>query len=170
MDVAEMRRDMKKEGAMCQYGLCGNPHAPHTYDGKKVCSDHYEQLTEDEDAEFHSLRDVLSGISIDFGRSDPSDPEDGDNTTMTEDDHPDAERVHDPGSTEHAEIGLWRNYDQQKVGVETAEMGRQLLHPDKARQMAASLEDEFGDDARDLIDDLKRFADDVDPRKTGDSA
>lgn len=87
---------------------------------------------------------------------------------MTEDDHPDAERVHDPGSTEHAEISLWRNYRQQKVGVETAEMGRQLLHPDDARDMADSLQDEFGDDAAELVEDLRRFADDVDPRESGD--
>ena len=167
MDVAEMRRDMKKEGAICQFGLCGHPNPTKTYNGKNVCPDHYDRLTDpDDDLTFSSLRDVLKGVRI---GTDQSDPEDGDQT-MTEDDHPDTERVHDPGSTEHAEISLWRNYDQQKVGVETAEMGRQLLHPDKARDMADALQDEFGDDAAELVEDMRRFADDVDPRESGDDA
>lgn len=168
MDAAEMRRDMKKEGALCQFGLCGSPDTSKTYDGKVVCQKHYDLLTDDdEDVDFRSLRDTLREIFP--GRDSPDHPFHGMfNTDDTPDDADEPDSVPDDAE-DYAEITLWRDYERHKVGVETDELGRVLLHPDKARQMAAGMQDKFGDEAEEIVADLKRFADDVDPRKTGGS-
>jgi hypothetical protein len=164
MDVAEARRDMKKEGAICQFGLCGHPNPAKTYKGKKVCPDHYDELTDDSnDVDFRSLRDTLREIFPD--RDSPDHPF----SDMTSDTDPSDDPEAPPEDAEdYAEITLWRDYDRQKVGVETDDMGRQLLHPDKAREMAVAMQSKFGDDSEEIVADLKQFADDVDPRKTGD--
>jgi hypothetical protein len=167
MDVAEMRRDMKKEGGLCQFGLCGSPDTSKTYNGNVVCQKHYDMLTDDEDVDFRSLRDTLREIFPDrdspdhpFSDMTPNDPDPPSDDSGTGPEPPeDAE--------EYAEITLWRDYERQKVGVETDDMGRQLLHPDKARQLAISLLDRFGDDTEEIVTDLKRFADDVESRNSG---
>lgn len=168
MEVAEMRRDMKKEGAMCQFGLCANPVVPHTVDGKKVCDKHHDLLTDpDEDVEFRSLRDTLREIFPDRDSPDHPFSDMTNDTDPSDDDSTDPEPPED--AEDYEEITLWRNYEQNAVGVETDDMGRQLLHPDKARQLASSMERRFGDDAAEIVDDLKQFADDVDPRPSGGS-
>lgn len=72
-----------------------------------------------------------------------------------------------------AELSLWRNYRAGAVGIETPGRGRHLLEPERARAMADDLEaaldgGEWADiseqgerETRRMIDDLRRFADDV---------
>lgn len=61
LEVADMRRDMKREGGICQWGLCGTP-PTETIDGHALCTDHAEKYRET--GEFVSLKDVLDGVSI----------------------------------------------------------------------------------------------------------
>ena len=61
------------------------------------------------------------------------------------------------------EVGLWRNYRENKVGVEV-EGVRRLMDPDFARLMADEIEAQYRDTGAEidlLIADLRRYADDV---------
>ena len=51
MEFADYARDAKREGGMCAFGHCTNPHAPHEvpnyqgqYGGSRVCPKHAEKL------------------------------------------------------------------------------------------------------------------------------
>ena len=56
MEVNEQRRDMKKEGVICQWGICGNP-PKDTVDGMALCSEHADRYRER--GRITSLEDVL---------------------------------------------------------------------------------------------------------------
>lgn len=71
------------------------------------------------------------------------------------------------------EVTIWRDYEQGKVGVQMGQDEPRFLEPEVARDTADLLEQELADgefsqipevdlgDTRDMIDDLREFADDV---------
>lgn len=86
---------------------------------------------------------------------------------MTDNTHPfgngnDTDESHD----NRPEITLWRNYERHRVGVNINNQGRELLDPDKARQLASAMQHEFGDDVAEIATTLTQYADDVDPRRS----
>lgn len=67
------------------------------------------------------------------------------------------------------QMTLWRNYDENAVGLAMPGQPPQLLSPEDAREMADAMErdisedvlDADGADHRNFIRDLRQYADDV---------
>jgi len=122
--------------------------------------------------EARALADDIEAEAAEFGL----DQTDTDSNTMTPDTNTDTDNTEDEDV--QSEVSLWRNYNQQKVGIQIAHGGvslpRKLIHPDEARVLADDIEAEaaeFGLDQTDtevteIADRLRQYADDVDPRKS----